>query len=89
MAIGLQTQTYVERRFIHTSVFLDYANLRWFTRTPAPIVSYSNIAKAFDLGVWMSLLITLFIFSMLFFAIYHIYLDIDFTLVGKGNEMKF
>ena len=86
MAIGLQTQTFVERRFIHTSVFLDYVILKWFTRAPVPIGSYSNIVKVFSLDVWVSFMLTLLLFSALFFWVYNLYKDLNQDLIGEPAD---
>ena len=85
MAIGLQTQHIVERRFIDATVFYDYINMQWYTRAPIQVVSYHNIIKAFSADVWATILIVLSIFSMLFFTIYQIYKGIDSKMVGETS----
>lgn len=81
MAIGLQTQTFVERRFIHTSVFLDTVTLKWYTRAPVPIGSYRNIVKVFSMNVWISFMLTLLLFSFLFYLTHSLYEQLDPDLI--------
>ena len=76
MAIGLQTQTYVERRFFHTTVYLDYNNVKWVTRTPVPLVDYRNLIRPFSSEVWALLYVSLAGFAIMFTVLAQVYLAV-------------
>ena len=71
--MGATGITHAINSLVKLSRHFYFDGMRWYSRIPLPVENYFITLRIFPLGVWLSILFTLLVFSFLFLGIYKFY----------------